>query len=133
MSENKKKILINLALGLVIVIAVTVLSWSSEYPLVHKLCDAFFVAAVLLLGFGGLKAVRNAGSFDMISYGIKSALYITLPWMKSNSPLERKDEDFAAYKERKREERKPAADLLIAGSVYLGLASILLIIYLAAV
>lgn len=133
MSENWKKLLISLISGMVIAVVVVALNWSSGYPIIHKLCDGFFVAAVVLLGVGGLKVARNAGNFDMISYGVKSALYITLPWLKSNSPLEHKEEDFVSYKERKRGERKPANDLLIAGVVYLVLASMLLIVYLAVV
>lgn len=131
MHEFRKKILIDFVIGLLVTAGVIALNWSKAYSLPHMLCDGFFVAGVLLMGFGGLKAIRNTGSFDIMSYGLKSALQMNLPWLKVNSPLERKEEDFVAYKERKREERKPATDFLLTGSVFVGLSILCLAIYLA--
>lgn len=127
MSEKRKKILIDLNFGLVIAAIVFFFRRDNGFPLVHQLCDCCFVAGVLLLGMGGLKVARNAGTFDMMAYGLDSALRISLPWITK----EKKDADFVAYKERKKEERKPATEMLIAGSVYMALAVILLIIYSA--
>lgn len=121
----KKKVIINLVMGFVMAVGVFFLYWEDERSLLHRLCDGCFVSGVLLLGMGGLKWARNAGTFDMMSYGISSALHMTFPWIEQ----ERKDADFVAYKERKKEERKPAGDLLIAGAVYLVLAVIFLILY----
>ena len=125
MTEKRKKILINLIIGLVVAVAVFIFRRDREFPLIHLLCDCCFTAGVLLLGMGGLKLARNAGTFDIAIYGIDSALRITLPWVMK----EKKDEDFVAYKERKLEERKPAGDMLIAGGIYMALALILLVIY----
>lgn len=121
----KKKVIINLVVGLVMAVVVFFLNWETDRTLFHRLCDSCFVAGVMLMGVGGLKWARNAGTFDMMAYGISAALDMALPWLKR----EQKDVDFAAYKERKQEERKPAGDLLIAGAVYLALAVIFLILY----
>lgn len=121
----KKNIIINLIMGLVLAIGVFFLYWGEDRTVFHRLCDGFFTAGVLLLGMGGLKWARNAGTFDIMAYGISSAFHMTFPWLKS----EQKDADFVAYKERKREERKPAADLVIAGAVYMALAIVCLVIY----
>lgn len=121
----KKKVIINLVVGLVMAVVVFFLNWETDRTLFHRLCDSCFVAGVMLMGVGGLKWARNAGAFDMMSYGLSSALDMTFPWIKR----EHKDADFVAYKERKQEERKPASDLLIAGAVYLALAVIFLILY----
>jgi hypothetical protein len=127
MSEKRKKILTNLNLGLLVAVTVFIVRRDNGFPLVHQLCDCCFVAGILLLGLGGLTVARNAGTFDMMAYGLSSALRMSLPWIVK----EKKDADFVAYQERKREERKPATEMLIAGAVYMALALILLIIYSA--
>lgn len=127
MSKNRKKILINLNIGLVVAVAVFFFRRDSGFPVIHQLCDCCFVAGVLLLGMGGLQVARNAGTFDIMVYGLDSALRMTFPWIMK----EKKDADFVAYKERKQEERKPATELLIAGGIYMALAVLLLIIYSA--
>ena len=125
MTEKRKKILINLMVGLVAAVGVFFFRQDRGFPLIHLLCDCCFTSGVLLLGMGGLKLARNAGTFDIAIYGMDSALRITLPWIMK----EKKDADFVAYKERKMEERKPAGEMLIAGGIYMALAVILLVIY----
>lgn len=125
MSYKLKRVLVTLVFGLVIAVAVIGGRWNPEGNILHQLCDGFFVAGVLLLGMGGLKVARNAGTFDMMVYGMDAALRITLPWVMK----EKKDADFVAYKERKQEERKPAYDLLIAGGIHMALAMIFLVLY----
>lgn len=123
---DKKKFSVDTLFGLLISAAVFVMDYQrSDFGIAHCLCDGFFVAAVLLLGFGGLKFARNGGAFDIIAYGIGSALRITFPWMG-----EGKDHDYAGYKERKQATRTGCADLLIVGSVFLVLSVICLIVYL---
>ena len=122
---DKKKFLVNIIVGLVMAVVVFFLYWEEERTILHRLCDGSFVAGVMLLGVGGLKFVRNTGSLDIMGYGITEAVHMTLPWLR----IEKKDVDFAAYKERKRDERKTSSDLLAAGAVYLVLAIIFLIIY----
>lgn len=128
MDDKRKGILIHLGIGVVIAVAVIILNWQKGYQVTHLLCDGFFVAAVVLLGFGGLKFTRNQGVFDMLTYSVSSTFQIHYPFAKMNSPLEDRQESFLDYKERKRAKRKPAAELLWAGLVYL----ILAVIFLAA-
>ncbi len=131
MDEKRKRFLVDLILGAVVAVAVMFITARRGFGIIHLLCDGCFVAAVLLLGTGGLKFVRNEGMFDIFSYSIKSVFDIHYPFAKMHSPLEEKrKEDFAAYKERKKEKRKPAADLLWAGLVYLALAAVFFVTYL---
>ena len=123
---DKKKFLVNMIIGLVIAAVVFFLYWGDDRAILHRFCDGCFVAGVVLMGMGGLKVARTAGTFDIMSYGIAEAVHMTLPWLRT----EKKDADFAAYKERKREERKPSGDLLAAGGIYLALAAIFLVLYL---
>ena len=130
MTDKKKGIIIHLALGLAVVIGVIVLNWQHEYRWSHLLCDGFFVAAVVLLGFGGLKFTRNQGMFDMLTYSVSSTFQIHYPFAKMDSPLQDRQESFLDYKERKRAKRKSAAELLWAGLVYLVLALIFRVVAL---
>lgn len=128
MTNLKKGIIIHLCIGAAIVIGVIVLNWQYEYLWSHLLCDGFFVAAVVLLGFGGLKFTRNQGMFDMLMYSVSSTFQIHYPFAKMDSPLQERQETFLDYKERKRAKRKSAAELLWAGLVYLVLALIFLVV-----
>lgn len=147
MSERKKGVLIWLVIGFILAIAVifikwpvekvtevvggvekTCWSWYPEVPFFHKLCDGFFVSGVLIFGMGALKFFRNKGAFDVMSYGVMSAVYTAIPALDKRTP-ERRSEDFYDYTQRKQMERKPAAEPLIAGSVYLILSAVALILY----
>ena len=113
MTDLKKGVLIYTVLGGLIAVGVIVLNAIRyDYVLTHLLCDGFFVAAVVLLGFGGLKFTRNQGVFDMFSYSISNVFTLHYPFTKMNSPFEERQESFVDYKERKRAKRKSAAELL---------------------
>ena len=124
MSDRIKILIATLVIGLIIAVAVIAVNWNLDQPFVQRLCDGTFVAGVLLLGMGGLKHVRNQGFFDIASYGISYAFRAAIPAM---GPMD--DKDFASYKERKKEERKPAGEMILAGCIYMALAGILLVIY----
>lgn len=147
MSERKKGVLTVLIAGLLLVLVViftkwpvekvtqvvdgvekTQWSWYPEISIFHKLCDGFFVAGVLIFGVGALKFFRNKGTFDVLSYGVSSLVYTAIPMLDKREP-EQRNEDFYGYTQRKREERKPASELLIAGGVYLALALVMLVLY----
>lgn len=116
--------------GAVIATAVAILGWTRGHSWLRMLCDGCFVAAVLLLGSGGLKFARNQGTFDMMAYSMKSVFHLHYPFSKMNSPLEEKEEDFMDYKERKRAQRKPADELLWSGLIYLIGSAVFLALYL---
>lgn len=124
MSERRKDFLYNLLFGGIIAAAVFVLNYNRGYLLMRCICDAFFVAAVLLLGVGGIKGVRNKGAFDIMGYGVKSTLELIIPMLRKNEK-----EDLYGYRERKEADRKSAGGMLLAGVVYLGLSVIALILY----
>ncbi len=128
MSRKKKMVLINLALGAAIVALVAQLSQGYITNLWHRLHNGCFVATAMLLGSGGIRAVGNTGSFDALGYSMKTTLHTFMPMLKENGPNS-KEEDFLTYKERKSENRKSAADLLIAGGVYFVLSLITLALY----
>ena len=125
------RLLIDLIMGLVMAIGVVVLNWNNNYPMAHLLCDGFFAAGVLLMGMGGIKQIRNKGIFDVMGYGISSALHTAIPFTRPAEQLGQREERFEDYQARKSENRKPAGDLLVSGAIFLGLAFVMLAIYLA--
>jgi hypothetical protein len=130
MTEKQKGILLHVCTGAVIATAVAILGWTRGHSWLRMLCDGCFVAAVMLLGSGGLKFARNQGTFDMMGYSMKSVFHLHFPFAKMNSPLEEREEDFMDYKERKKAQRKPAGDLLWSGLIYLIASAVFLALYL---
>ena len=124
MNEKYKAFLVNLSSGAVVAALVYWLNTGRGYPLFHSLCNGFFVSAVMLLGVGGLKAVRNKGTFDVAGFGFSSAVKLAFPFLGDN-----KEEDIHEYRERKAQERKGAGGLLAAGTVYMVLSVLTLCLY----
>ena len=124
MSGKIREFLILLAVGAAIAAAVFALNLSREYGVLRSLCDGLFVAAVFLLGIGGIKAARNKGTFDVVGFGVRHVVDITIPALRREEK-----EDMRQYQERKALERKPASGLLLAGLVYLALAVVALVVY----
>ena len=124
MSDRLRELLIYLAVGAVVTAAVLALNLSREYGALRSLCDGFFVAAVFLLGAGGIKAIRNKGTFDVAGFGLRHVVDITIPAFRRAEK-----EDMQQYRERKALERKSSVGLLIAGAAYLALSVIALIVY----
>ena len=123
MSETRKSILADLTVGMMIAFAVYLLNQSRESGLMHKLCDCFFVAAVALLGSGGIRFCTSRGALDMLGYGFKTVGEFFTKAGRLDGP----DEDYFTYCQRKAEERKPFGHFLIAGALYLVLSVIFLI------
>ncbi len=117
-----------MAVGLAAACWVFYLNAQGTDNLFARLCDGCFVAAVLLIGFGGLVFSRNHGAFDMITFGVQTVFQIHMPWTSIGGALDKK-ETYAEYRERKAKERKPANECLLAGCIYLTLAVLFLILY----
>lgn len=131
MSEKKKALLADLILGALIAGLVIALRWNKELTLWHQLCDGFFASAVLLLGVGGLRFVRNKGTFDVMGYSMMTAIHNFLPMTRPDPSPNAREEDFLDYRARKEESRKSARSLLISGCVYVALDMLCLAIYYA--
>ena len=128
MSGRVRDFLVHLAVGAAVAAAVFALNRSREFGVLRCVCDGFFVAAVFLLGVGGIKAVRNKGTFDVAGFGLRHVVNITVPALRRGEP-----EDLQQYRERKALERKSSVGLLLAGGVYLVLSVIALVVYELAV
>lgn len=124
MSDKLRDLLINLATGGVIAVAVFFLGLSREYTVLRCLCDAAFVAGALLLSIGGIKGARNKGTFDVAGFGVSYTMGLVFPALRREEK-----ETMEQYRERKASERKPAAGQLLAGVVYLALSLVFLLLY----
>ena len=97
MKGVRKAFLICLALGAVLTAAVCALNVSRDYGWSRSICDGFFVAAVMLLGSGAIRAVNNRGAFDVAGYGLRTVINLTIPALRREEK-----EDIYQYRERKK-------------------------------
>jgi hypothetical protein len=127
MKESTKELLSSLIAGVFFCGAVIVINREVEMPLVQRLCDGCFVAAVMLMGTAGLRYANKQGTFDMMAFGMRSVFFTAFP---SARPVdERVNEDYVAYSERKRVGRKSPKMQLLAGTIYLAVSVVLLLVY----
>ncbi len=92
------------------------------------LSDGFFVAGLLLAGFGALIWISTTGFFDLLAYGFRSLLVLFTALVK---PSEHKT--FYEYKlERESGRKKGAWYILFVGLIYLAAAYTFLRVYYAA-
>ncbi|MDE7353590.1 MAG: DUF3899 domain-containing protein [Acetatifactor sp.] len=124
MKGVRKAFLICLALGAVLAAAVCALNVSRDYGWSRSICDGFFVAAVMLLGSGAIRAVNNRGAFDVAGYGLRTVINLTIPALRREEK-----EDIYQYRERKKAERKSPAGLFLAGVMYFVLSLVALTVY----
>lgn len=101
------------AVGMGIAAAVFALNVSRSYGFWRCVCDGFFVSAVMMLGVGAIKEVRNRGAFDVAEFGLRHVVTITIP------ALNWEKEDLLTFKDRKFRERRGASNILLAGAVML--------------
>ncbi len=94
------------------------------------LCDAFFVAAALFLGYCGLSWASTKGAFDGLGYSISTFFDAHMPtkrrltWQKKESY-----QDYIERKQEKRKNKKPMIVYLVTGTVFLIIAIAMLIWY----
>lgn len=120
---KRRQVVTDLLVGAAICAAVVLLGREQGHSWLHVLCDGTFVAAVMLLGVGGLVLARNKGTFDVAGYGTKVALNTALPFLHSEK------ETILEYKERKARARKSPSALFLSGGCFLALSIIFLIAY----
>ena len=104
----------------------------TEQETAKILCDAFFVAAALFMGFSGLSWASGTGAFDGLGYSVSLFFDVHLP-TKRRLTWEKK-ETYQEYVERKhgkdaKEKNKTLIFLLVVGAAFLVIAIAMLIWY----
>lgn len=125
MSETRKSLVSDGILGLMITVLVFLMGQGRGHSVLHNLCDGTFVAAVVLLGSGGIRFCTSRGALDMLGYGFKTVGEFFTKAGRLDGP----DEDYYEYCQRKAQERKPFGHYLIVGLVFLILSAVLLVIH----
>lgn len=92
-------------------------------------CDAFFVAATCMLGFGALGWSSTKGAFDGLGYSVSSMINLHRP-SKSRMNWE-KHETYEEYTERKHKNDKDKRfmHVIYVGAAWLIVAIICLVVY----
>ena len=133
----KKKItetIVSLAIGLTLFFVITGVNGVyggslSKVEVARFLCDGFFVAGVVLLGFAGLSWASGQGAFDGLRYSFTS--FFRLHFSTHRYDWKEK-ESFQEYKERIHSEEKKKKNVSISaivGVVFMLCAMICLIVY----
>ena len=109
--DNRYKKLITWGIALVVSVITVVIVYNirinnppygmDAMPPIQALSDGFCVAGMMFVCFGGIMWVSTTGALDMITYGLKSVLYLFTPMQK-----DRDEGGFYEYKLRKQEKRK---------------------------
>ena len=89
----------------------------------HILCDAFFVSGTLITSAGLLVFSTNAGTFDMLVYGVQSFVGM----FRRN--YSRKYETFYDYRVARSEKKVPWLFLVLCGALYLAISFVMYYFY----
>lgn len=125
MTENQRSIISDLTMGMMLAMVVYMFNSSREISIIHLLSDCFFVPAIVLLGFGGIRFCTSRGALDMMGYGFKTVGEMFTKAGRLDGP----DEDYFEYCQRKAAERKPFGHYLVSGGIFLLLSIILTAAY----
>lgn len=92
-------------------------------------CDAFFVSATCMLGFGALSWSSTKGAFDGLGYSVSSMINVHRP-SKARLNWE-KNETYEEYVERKhkKDKDKRFMHMIYIGTLWLVIAIICLVVY----
>lgn len=131
--RGARKYIVTAMVGLALAMAVMGIQGgygaTDQVVLLRALCDACFVAGIMLVCVGLLIFVAGDGMFDMLSYGVRKLLRLVLPQEKQDQF----PKTFFDYREMKHGGGKaPFGYLLLVGLAYILLAAILLVMYSSA-
>ena len=128
MKKTALEALVNVLLGVVIAVVVILLGGFTELETMtdrlRVASDGFFVAAALLLGWGGLRWAVAGGAVDGLGYSMKTLKDRLLP-----NPRYQRQESFADYRMRKHAKDTSPAPLLLGGMVHLVISVALVLAY----
>ncbi len=119
-----KKYLITFAAGLVGVLYILWLrgffDQTEAAAIFHILCDAFFVVGVVITGIGLLIFTSNEGTFDGLTYSVKSFLNL---FRKSSV---KKYDTYYDYKAARAGQKVNFVFLLICGAFFIAVSLVML-------
>ena len=128
MNDTLRKVLIRTAAGFVIAVLVWYATGLFQAEglsnILRIMSDGFFVAAVLLLGSGGMVWTYNGGVMDGIGFTFKTMID------RVRGDYADRRQTFMEYREQREAKASSPKYLLLSGLVHLVLAIIVVVIYL---
>lgn len=116
-------LLVGIAIFAVIIFAKDIFSQTEAQNVFHILCDASFVAGVLIMCAGLLVLSTNEGTFDMLVYGLKS-----FADMFRTEKL-RKYDTFYDYRMSRADKKVEFGYLLVCGLFFIAVSLVMLYFY----
>lgn len=109
---------------LAIVLSKNIFSLDDAVEVYQVLTDAFFVAGILIAGFGLLVVASNGGTFDMLVYGVGRFFDLFRRDM-----MKVKHKTFYDYRMAKQDRKLGFGYLVIVGLAFLALSGLFLWLY----
>lgn len=123
-----RKYLITLLIGFtavaLIVCAKDIFDQTALVDVFHILCDAFFAVGILIFNAGLLVFSSNEGTFDMLTYGVKTFMDA---FRKTSA---RKYDTFYDYRASRADKKIKFGFLLICGLIFLVISFVMYFLYL---
>ena len=120
MSINRKDLIIDFALGLLIAGFVCVGIKDQGFEIFHLLHNGTFVAGGFLFSAGVILYCANKGAFNLFGYSLKFGINLILPLGNNPWRATGERETYYDYCQRKAEApNKAFAPLMIAGAAYI--------------
>lgn len=116
--------LVGAAIVVTIILAQRIWSAETSADTMRILCDAFFVAGVVIGGVGLLIFASNGGVFYMLAYG-----FIRFFDLFRRNINDRKYKDFYEYKESKKDKKRGFGFMLVVGLAFIAIAGAFLAAY----
>lgn len=114
-----------LALFVITLLLKDIFTAKNTKEIIRYLCDAATIPAVLLFGLWGLSFSANKGTFDGLTFSMRSLLGALIPGYAL-----KKGTNFGDYKLEKDNNRKPVANTyLVTSAVFFILMILFLVIY----
>ncbi len=112
------------------IIAFAIMYWRGIFEaqtaqeVMMTICDGFFVVGLLYAGFGLLLYAAHEGTLDIITYGLRSVLYLFAPFKN------RDEGGYYEYKMKKKERRKEVPFFILwIGIVFILISVVFLVLY----
>lgn len=116
--RSVRKFLVPALVGALISVGIVfIASRGSSRSFSYHLCNGLFVAAVILMGIGGLTMINKQGLFDIILFGFRQIRQILFSGAGTDGS-KKVDRDFNAFKKEKFAKRVGLWNWLLVGLFY---------------
>ena len=131
MKKNRRalKYIVTSAIGLAF--AFMIMAYEGIFDAVYTdlimkfLCDGFFISGILLFCVGLLVVAANGGTFDMLTYGMKTLIYS----FRRDPTARGAEKSFYEYRREKQKRNHSFGYLLVVGGAMLLISVVFLLLF----